>query len=176
MRSGAESTDISGRRRSCGDGAARGLMTFASFSSVAPRGVLHAPWEAIFAIATMSPIEEAPGSDMAERAEPRAPPPCDVGGRRGVLSIFFWVHNALRHRCKVNAAAGGRGEERELDARAMCMCVVWPNGMRPLVSVLGPTMELAHDLRCFGHGKVIHSHVVYSMLCEKIVPNHVTPP
>ena len=52
-------------------------------SSVAPRGVLQAPWEAIFAIATMSPIEEAPGSDMAERAEPRAPPPCDEKGRGG---------------------------------------------------------------------------------------------
>ena len=41
--------------------------------------------------------------------------------------------------------------------------------MRALVSVFGPTMELAHDLRCFGHAKVMHSHVVYSMLCEKIV-------
>ena len=52
-------------------------------SPVAPRGVLQAPAEAIFAIATMSPMEEAPGSDMAERAEPRAPPPCDARGGGG---------------------------------------------------------------------------------------------
>ena len=82
-----------------------------------------------------------------------------------------YQHLRLRLRSALSgrAAAGGRGEERELDARAMCMCVVWPNGMRALVSVLGPTMELVHDLRCFGHAKVMHSHVVYSMLCEKIV-------
>ena len=55
---------------------------------------------------------------------------------------------------------------------ARCKCT--KNGSESSRLYLGRTMEVAGDLGCFGTPKLMYIHVVYSILCDKVIQTNLT--